>query len=376
MKRTLIAVCGLAPQVITETLYALYQQERLPDSVKVLTTRKGKEACHAQLFSAGDGQYHKFCADYTIESTVINFSPQNIIAVTDDQGRSIDDIANEDDNRIFLRACMIHAYEASNNSDSEVFYSIAGGRKTMGACLAAAAQLYGRPQDRIFHVLVSPEFENSCEFYYPPLPPREITLFDEKRQQYRKNTRYATIQLVTMPFVALRDKLSGGLLQQVEMPETLLMALVEEEKPLLTIDLSHKKLRWKRREADLSPTLLALYAFFAQWKKSSQCQDAACRGCSNCFLQMPQILEPDNLKQIATLYQRIRPSCDAGAMSDTGILSLSAENFNSLRSKLNRRLLNSFGAVEKEYLELTSRGIKPGVRYGLQLEPEKIQLVW
>ena len=28
--------------------------------------------------------------------------------------------------------------------------------------------LYGRPQDRIYHVLVSPEFESSGVFFYPP----------------------------------------------------------------------------------------------------------------------------------------------------------------------------------------------------------------
>lgn len=53
MKRTLLAVCGLSPQVITETLYALFQEGRLPDSVHALTTTEGKARCLSNLFGSG-----------------------------------------------------------------------------------------------------------------------------------------------------------------------------------------------------------------------------------------------------------------------------------------------------------------------------------
>ncbi|RKX57645.1 MAG: TIGR02584 family CRISPR-associated protein, partial [Thermodesulfobacteriota bacterium] len=39
------------------------------------------------------------------------------------------------------------------SKDTAVYFLIAGGRKTMSACLAVAAQFYGRPQDRVYHVL-------------------------------------------------------------------------------------------------------------------------------------------------------------------------------------------------------------------------------
>lgn len=38
----------------------------------------------------------------------------------------------------------------------------------MSACMMVAAQLYGQPRDRVYHVLVSPEFESSSVFFYPP----------------------------------------------------------------------------------------------------------------------------------------------------------------------------------------------------------------
>ena len=376
MKKILLAVCGLAPQVITETLYALQQQDRLPDIVRVLTTRSGMEACHAQLFAGGSGQYHHFLQDYKIDPEQIDFMPQAILPVLNDQGLAIKDISNEDDNRCFLRSCMQLAFEYSSDANNRIYYSIAGGRKTMGSCLALAAQLYGRRQDRIFHVLVAPEFENSREFYYPPSPSRLITLLDEKQQPYQKDTRYAQVQLVPMPFFSLREKLSSPLLQQPEMPSSLMMSLVQEEKPVLTIDLRERKIVWKNRETDLPPVLLALYAFFAEQKKTAGCQHIDCPGCHQCTLDLPQILGTDNLARIADLYQRIRPDCDIHSMSNTGINSLSAENFNSTRSKLNKKLEEAFGAYEKDVIQLSRQGSKPGVRYGLLLSKKKIILSW
>lgn len=376
MKKILLAVCGLAPQVITETLYALQQQDRLPDIVRVLTTRQGMEACHAQLFAGGNGQYHRFLQDYKIDPEQIDFMPQAILPVLNDQGLDIDDISDEDDNRCFLRACMQLAFEYSSDSNNRVYYSIAGGRKTMGNCLVLAAQFYGRKHDRIFHVLVAPEFENSREFYYPPSPSRSITLLDKKQQPYQKNTRYAHIQLITMPFIPLREKLSSPLLQQPEMPSSLMMSLVQEEKPTLTIDLKERKLVWKSREIDLPPVLLALYAFFAEQKKTAECQHTDCPGCHHCTLDLPQILGSDNLARIADLYQCIRPNCDVDSMSDTGISSLSAENFNSSRSKLNKKLEEAFGAYEKDIIQLARQGSQPGVRYGLVLGKKQITLSW
>jgi len=63
-------------------------------------------------------------------------------------------------------------------------------------------------------------------------------------------------------------------------------------------------------------------------------------------------------------------------MSSTGINSLSAENFNSTRSKLNKKLEDAFGAYEKSTIQLARFGLKPGVRYGLKLTGKRITLSW
>lgn len=64
MKNILLAVVGLSPQVVTETLYALHQQGRRVDAIHVITTREGKEAVLAALLSPRDGRYRRYPSCY------------------------------------------------------------------------------------------------------------------------------------------------------------------------------------------------------------------------------------------------------------------------------------------------------------------------
>ena len=66
------------------------------------------------------------------------------------------------------------AFLFSKDPETAVLFSIAGGRKTMSSCLTIAAQMYGIPQDRLYHVLVSPEFESNRDSYYPPKDSKSI----------------------------------------------------------------------------------------------------------------------------------------------------------------------------------------------------------
>ena len=60
MKNILLAVTGLSPQVITETLYALHQNNRRVDSIHVITTRNGKEKIYAELLGESKGHYYRY----------------------------------------------------------------------------------------------------------------------------------------------------------------------------------------------------------------------------------------------------------------------------------------------------------------------------
>lgn len=171
MKNILLAVVGLTPQVITETLFSLHQQNKHIDTIHIITTRRGKEIINANLLSPTDGKYYEYLREYEIDPHSISFGFDYVHTVTDAGGTEIEDIADAEENEWLLKKCLNLTFQLTKDPDTAVFFSVAGGRKTMTSCLTLAAQLYGRPQDRLYHVLVSPEFESSRDFYYPQKNP-------------------------------------------------------------------------------------------------------------------------------------------------------------------------------------------------------------
>jgi hypothetical protein len=113
-------------------------------------------------------------------------------------GRPLDDIRSALDSRAAGECIRTVVHTLARDPATELHCSLAGGRKTMSALLATALQLYGRPQDRLYHVLVIEPFEHVPDFLYPP----------RRRVSYRVDgrsvsTRQARVVLVEIPFVAL-----------------------------------------------------------------------------------------------------------------------------------------------------------------------------
>lgn len=369
----LLAVCGCTPQVITETLYALHHQGWQVEAIHVLTTAMGKEACNARLFDPELGHYLRFLRDFAIPPNTIEFGPANVRAIANTQGQLIQDITGEEENERFLVACMEHAFALTSDPDRAVCFSIAGGRKTMGACLALAAQCYGRPQDRLFHVLVSPEFENCPDFFYPPPQSRPVILQDGLGQPFEKETRYARVTLVHLPFFSVREWLPEHMLQAPNTPDTLLDSIIREKRPAMILDLPACMVRWNGKALKLPPAHLALYAWLAQVKKRHTCGRAMCMQCKACFCSLPDIL--DQRGEVGGIYQQIQRNRVQEHMSDTGIMALSHDNFLSFRAKINRRLHDGFGPYDAKTLQIEATGPRGEKRYGIPLVREQLHLL-
>lgn len=370
MKTYLVAVCGLSPQVITETLYSLHQQGMKVDAIRILTTRRGKDACIGQLLRADDGEYFRYLAEYDYNPESIDFSPRHVMAVLNEDGTEIDDIDTEEENERFLQLCMEEAFKLTDDSGHRVFFSIAGGRRTMGACLSLAAQCYARPQDRIYHVLLSPsEFDSCRDFFYPPQESRMIEVRTRDGQPCRMETSLAQITLVPLPFFPLRGHLTQQMLKNPESPATLMLSLIREPKHELTVDLLQRKLIWKGVELDLSASRMALYAFFAKLKKESNCKRTSCQECAGCHLSYAQVV--DRQKELTRLYQTF----STRETGNVGIVGLKPYDLNSYRSKINSLIEFTFGSYDgPKFLEIGSYGEHPA-RYGLRLDRGRIRIV-
>lgn len=171
-RRILLAVTGLSPQVVTETLHALAvsaQQPFVPTEIHLITTAEGAERARLSLLSADRGWFKRIRDDYALPE--IAFDSTHIHVLRDAEGKPIADIRTPEDN---LRCAdfiteAVRAFTA--DQQAAVHVSIAGGRKTMGFFLGYALSLFGRDQDRLSHVLVSEPFESSWNFSIPPRTP-------------------------------------------------------------------------------------------------------------------------------------------------------------------------------------------------------------
>ncbi len=143
MKNILVSVTGLSPQVVTETLYALMVNASKPivvDEIYVLTTSLGKNACAEALLGSSHGQFgqlgqlgwfHRFCSDYGFKK--IRFTKDHFI-VLGETGR-LDDIRTHADNSVVANQIISFIREKTEDPETALHCSIAGGRKTMGVHL-------------------------------------------------------------------------------------------------------------------------------------------------------------------------------------------------------------------------------------------------
>lgn len=214
-RRILLAVIGMSPQVITETVYALAMRPAseggpwIPDQIVAMTTSEGAENTRRSLLSQDLNWFKRLCDDYQLGA--IHFNASSIRVILDEHGEAATDIRTVDDAERAADQIANLVREFTAKDDTELHVSIAGGRKTMGYYLGYALSLFGREQDRLSHVLVSEDFENNAKFFYPTPYPCTIEA-GYKRPNIFLDCRDADVTLTPIPFVRLRDGLSQRLL--------------------------------------------------------------------------------------------------------------------------------------------------------------------
>ena len=236
MEHKLIAVVGNTPQVMTETLWALRVQCSVPiDEVFVMTTTMGKATCQQRLLD--EGRFEKMLVDYDVDPKVkFDADHDHIRVFKDAEGNFLDDIRTSEENRL-ARDQLFRWIEDWTQKDHVALHcSLAGGRKSMGYLLGAAIQFFGRPQDRLYHVLVTPpEIETNRDFFFPPV--REEQVLTPDRQ--RISTADVRIELAELPYVSVRDISAFG----DESYDRILQRTQEEVRNVPRLRAENKRLR-------------------------------------------------------------------------------------------------------------------------------------
>lgn len=207
-RRILLAVSGMSPQIITETLYALVTQSEpwVPHEVHLITTAEGRNNAESQLLQ-GSSHFQRLLRDYAI-AELIRFGDDTIHVIRDSAGVELSDLRTPGENEAAADCICEKIRELTECPDTELHVSLAGGRKTMGFYAGYALSLFGREQDRLSHVLVSEKYESNPDFFYPTPASRII----QNRNGEQLDAQDAEVWLAEIPFVRLRSSLPPGLL--------------------------------------------------------------------------------------------------------------------------------------------------------------------
>lgn len=170
MKNILFIVTGLSPQVLTETLFYLCYKDKIKvDRIIIITTEEGKK----RLNDFSDNSNRKYlqiekvieelCGKY--QFSIPKFERENDLITLSDEDFKVDDINTSENNLKLTNAIVNLLRELTNDKDTAVFCSVAGGRKTMSISMALGLSLFGRNQDSLSHVLASRDFEQTGKYY-------------------------------------------------------------------------------------------------------------------------------------------------------------------------------------------------------------------
>ena len=360
-KRILLAVSGLTPQIVTETLYALAvsaDDRFVPTEVHLISTNEGATRAKLLLLSEHPGWFHQLCEEYGLGG--IHFPEENIHVVPDRGGMPLDDIRTADDNQCAADFITDQIRLLTADPDSALHVSLAGGRKTMGFYAGYALSLFGRRQDRLSHILAPTEFEFASDFFYPTTTRRVI----EGKDKRPLDTAEAKLMLAEIPFVSMRHGLPDSLLQGSSSYSEVVNAANAAIGPTeLVIDQAGCRVRAAGKVFTIRKSALAMLSVFARRAK---------KGLGPMAAPTKGVGDPE----WGWLYKRELLKCmgDEDGLNDQTVESLKdgmeGEQFSMYLSRLHERLRKVLGIQAAPFL-IDNGGTRPG-RFQIKLLSEAI----
>ena len=258
--------------------------------------------------------------------------------------------------------------ELTQEPSHELHVSIAGGRKTMGYYLGYALSLYGRPQDRLSHVLVSDPYETNRDFYYP-------TPYDHPIHGSRGNkdvtvdARNARVELADIPFVRLREGLPERLREgHASFSQVVGAANRSLDEPRLVLNVAQRQVWADEVEIKLSETEFLLLLWLAQ---RSQREEADTDWSSDTMVDEFLDLGRQVLNEMSSAYERI----ESALLQNRSIAIKTAKYFEPHKSRIKKAFVAILGEqAAKRYLIVRQRGEDTAL-YFLPLGAEQIEIL-
>lgn len=378
-RQILIAVLGLTPQIVTETLYYLTQVRRppvVPEEIHVLTTSRGRERIVEALLGKG-GWFFRFCREYRIDPGSMGFDEGRVLVLRDPDGHPLEDIRTARENELAADQIIDFVRRMAQDPGVVLYCSAAGGRKTMGIYLAYALTLFGRPQDVLFHVLVSEEFETHPEFFYKPRVDRVLEVKGSDGRARSVSTGQVRIDLAEIPYVRLRDKLEGLFDPRLSYGQMVARAQREVDLapaiPDLEVDLPNRRLVIGNISVNLPPTLLVIYTHYAKNKleRCPELERGNCRNCISCFETLTETTSRESIEEMIRVYAHL-----CGGRQPRWQDGFDYHNLRSHFSKINRAIRDALTDPRIDQFFVICNPLRrwADARYGIRLDRSKIKI--
>lgn len=267
-RQILVASIGMAPQVVTETLWALLNPDKLidpqhrtrarfaPGTIHLVGTSRSREVLVARGLEGKLTELLKSHGEPA--ATLIVDIPR------DASSGEIADIRTEAENIAYANHIgrVIQHYAADR--DTRLHVSLAGGRKTMTCYDHSAIMMFGREQDELSHVLIEPEVLESCpDFWWPGQ--RQGLVSDRQGRTHQTGEDAARIDLVSTPFVRLRHLIEDRTVIEAELDYQRVVSELQQalDANRVTLTAEDRTLRVGTFSLPLPHREFALYAVLA-----------------------------------------------------------------------------------------------------------------
>lgn len=303
------------------------------------------------------------------------------LILQDGHGKEIEDLRDIDSNEAAAQTITRFMREKTNEPGCRLHCSISGGRKTLSYFMGVAFQLFARQWDKLYHVLVPPEFELNDRFYYKPKVNEIIEFRRADGTIGSLSTDDADVSLVELPLVYLRNKMPLEI-------ETVRDLVTQGQRNIdsatvqlpIAIDLSEQRLCIGTKEIKLIPTQLMIYTAFLRIKMAKCLQDGEpiCMQCNDCFLFVNDFEKYEMVQRMADDYQKMFP---ANPFKRESLLEkwnggMDPANIRHHISKINRALKEQLkDATIFPFYRIESIRKYAMSRYGVRVAKDKISIV-
>lgn len=200
----MVAMTGMSPAVVTETIWALYKEKPdwVPDEVRVYTTQKGEQVFHAQVLS-GEGSKKSIWEQLTVKVGKPDMKIKTVI-FKDDKDNALEDITTNEQ-QLLVADALLEAIRNLKNPHADpcrIVASIAGGRKSMSALMYAAMTYGADEEDIITHVLADETASDCRAFFFPEQKEQKLITYKEQQAFIAKKVH---LELAEIPFAPLRS---------------------------------------------------------------------------------------------------------------------------------------------------------------------------